>query len=367
MAGSIVQRKGKRGIVYYVVLGNKWHKVPDPQSKRNAELYRDQLNVERARGEYVVPARLTFADYALRWQQARYPTMTPNTVAGTNTYLTHYILPTFGQRQLNAIRIEDVEKWKNALLVRLAPSTVNTALNRLRAIFRDAVRWGYLRANPATQVRRPPQPKREMSFYTPAQVRVLLDAAPGLQWRAFFLLAITGGLRISEMVAARWRHVEWEQRRYHVREAYTEQPGHHEIRTTKTQYSSAPVTLTPTCLEVLAAWQAEQAKAKLKAVQYEDQGLIFARPNGRPYGPRMIHKLVWDPTVARAGLPRIRFHDLRHTCAALWIELNEPPKFIQQQMRHADIGTTLNVYGHLFPSRAHEAAQRMDNLLFGAA
>jgi integrase len=93
--------------------------------------------------------------------------------------------------------------------------------------------------------------------------------------------------------------------------------------------------------------------------------LIFATSTGTPLDSCNIVKKIFHPALKAAGLHRIRFHDLRHTCASLLINQGESPKYIQSQLRHASIDMTFDRYGHLFPDAGKEAAARMDEALFG--
>ena len=363
---SIQKRVGKKGTSYFVVIKNKWHKVPDPQTKKNAEIYAAQLTTEMAQGHYVEESKLTLSDFAERWMEARFEEMAPNTQAGTRTHLKNYILPHLGGRKLSSLGQEDVQRWKAWALKKWAPGTVETALNKLRTICRDAVTWRYIREDPTKGVKRPPKAKPEMSVLNPAEVGRLIAAAPSDFWRNFFQVGIIGGFRISELIAMKWQYLDEENGRYMVTETWQARgKAHIGFRQPKTAYSQAPVLLTPRCLEDLQHHRARLAEQQLKTPAMGKHGLIFPLPNGNPYDPRVIHKNAWPTTLKEAKLPHMRLHDLRHTCAALWIDLGEHPKFIQQQMRHASIKTTLDVYGHLFPSRSQEAANRFDQLIFG--
>ena len=363
---SIQKRAGKKGTTYFVVIKNKWHKVPDPQTKKNAELYAAKLTTEMAEGRYTKPSNLTLIDFVERWKAARFVEMTPNTQAGTRTHLKNYILPRLGGRRLSSIGPEDVQQWKAWALKQWAPGTVATALNKLRTICRDAVAWGYIQEDPTRGIKRPSKDKTEMSVLTPAEVHRLLAAAPSDFWRCFFLVGIVGGFRIAELIAMKWRYLDEANGRYMVKETWQARGKEHiGFRQPKTAYSQAPVVLTPQCLTDLQHHRAWLAGQQLKRQEMGKYGLIFPRPDGKPYDPRAIHKDAWPQTLKAAGLPHMRLHDLRHTCAALWIDLGEHPKFVQQQMRHASIKTTFDIYGHLFPSRGQEAASRFDQLILG--
>lgn len=362
MQGSIVERPGAKGVRYSVVLRGKWYKVPDPQTKRNAELYRAQLVTEIQRGEHVEPSKITLGEFSARWEEARFSGWSPNTRHGYRTCLDHYILPRLGRRQLTSVNREDVEQWRAWMLTKYAPATVQMGLACLRIIFAAAVEWKYLRNNPTTGVRRPPARRRDMHPLTPEQVRQLLRATTDPQWRALILMVITGGLRMGEAVAAKWQYLDLQSRYYEVRESLVQRAGVKELKAPKSRESERKVRLSPACCEALQVHRVAQAAHKLAYGDYQDHGLIFAKLDGRIWEARMMTTVWWD-LLEQAKLPRVRFHDLRHTCAALLIDQGAHPKVIQEQMRHTSIRTTLDIYGHLFPQRVEAAVEQMDAAL----
>ena len=359
MRGSIVKREGKAGSLYYVVVQNRWHKVPDPQTKRNAEIFQAQLVTEIQRGEYVEPQRFTLAEFADRWREVRYPEWSPNTQHGYDTCLKNYILPRLGNRQVPAITSEDIQAWKAAMLKKYAPATVALAQACLSLLFASAVEWKYLRVNPVVGVKRPKKRRKEVHPLTPEQLRQLLRATDDLQWRALICMTATGGLRIGEVAAARWKYLDLDTRTYFVRETLVQRAGVKEIRPPKSKESETKVRLSPACCAALEAHRSAQAEGALKSASYQDQGLIFAKPDGRIWEARLLHR-AWSGLLVDAGLPHFRFHDLRHTCATLLIDQGAHPKVVQEQLRHVSIITTLDTYGHLFPQRVDDAVARMD-------
>ncbi|MBD3219588.1 MAG: tyrosine-type recombinase/integrase, partial [candidate division Zixibacteria bacterium] len=96
-----------------------------------------------------------------------------------------------------------------------------------------------------------------------------------------------------------------------------------------------------------------------------EQELVFSNANGLPLDPENLIKREFHPALDRAGLRRIRFHDLRHTYASLLISQGENIKFIQSQLGHASATTTLDRYGHLMPNLDNDAARRLDKTVFG--
>lgn len=119
--------------------------------------------------------------------------------------------------------------------------------------------------------------------------------------------------------------------------------------------------------EALRRQRARQAAERLAAgPAWEDWGLVFARPDGRPlHGSSVTHR--FQALLARAGLPRMRFHDLRHGAASLLLAQGVHPRVVMEVLGHSQIGQTMNTYAHVAPALGREAAARMDAALQGAA
>ena len=224
-----------------------------------------------------------------------------------------------------------------------------------------AVDWGYLRKNPALKVKHPTVNRGEMEAFSPGDTSKMLRFAHG-PWYTLLLVAVTTGLRRGELLSVKWSNVDWDSGRYFVKETLLRsEDGKPTFGSPKTRASIASVDLTPACLSALKEHRKAQAEAILAAGQeYIDLDLVFASSKGTPLNPSNVVRRIFHPTLKKAGLRRIRFHDLRHTCASLLIAQGESPKYIQRQLRHASVQMTFDTYGHLFPEMGREAAARLD-------
>ena len=132
----------------------------------------------------------------------------------------------------------------------------------------------------------------------------------------------------------------------------------------KTNKSSRTVRLTPRAVEALKRHRARQAEEKLKAGGvYQDRGLVFAGVIGNLINPSNLSQRSFAPLLSRAGLPRITFNDLRHTCASLLFSKNVHPKFVQELLGHATIAITLDTYSHVLPGMGDQASRAMEDAL----
>jgi len=231
----------------------------------------------------------------------------------------------------------------------LSPKTVLNAMVVLKEMFKHAVQWGYLDANPAQYAERPRAEDQEMQILTPPEIRRLLDAAHE-PVRTLLLCAVLTGMRRGELLGLRWEDIDLEGHRIFVRRAL----WRGKFVTPKSRRSRRTIDLAPTLRAALA-----------KIPSRFQGGLVFCSPNGEPINPDTFAQRDWARALRRAELRRIRFHDLRHTYASLLIAQGAHPKYIQAQLGHASIQTTLDRYGHLMPDAHAAEARKLDRLVFG--
>ena len=260
-----------------------------------------------------------------------------------------HIVPFFERTRLDAITLPLVREFMKALLAKeLSPKTVLNVMVALREMFKHAVQWGYLDANPAQYAERPRGEEQEMQVLTPPEIRRLLDAADE-PVRTLLMCAVLTGMRRGELLGLRWEDVDLEGYRIFVRRAL----WRGKLVTPKSRRSRRAIDLAPTLRAALAGLSSRF-----------QGGLVFCKADGNPIDPDNFVHRVWVRVLRRAELRRIRFHDLRHTYASLLIAQGAHPKYIQAQLGHASIQTTLDRYGHLMPDVHAAEARKLDRLVF---
>jgi len=219
----------------------------------------------------------------------------------------------------------------------------------VKEMFKHAIQWGYLDANPAQYVERPRVEIEEMQVLTPPEIRRLLDAAEE-PVRTMLLCAVLTGMRRGELLGLKWEDVDLEGNRIQVRRAL----WRGKFVTPKSRWSRRAIDLAPTLKAALA-----RLPSRFKGE------LVFTSPTGEAIDPDNFSHRDWARALRRSQLRRIRFHDLRHTYASLLIAQGAHPKYIQTQLGHASIQTTLDRYGHLMPDMHEAEARKLDRLVFG--
>jgi integrase len=254
---------------------------------------------------------------------------------------------------------EKLEAGSSARTVRYVHTTLHKAL-------KQAVMDGLIPRN-ATEAVKPPQPSREeMRPLTPEQAKQFLQTAAETEDRleALYVLAIHPGLRQGELLGLKWDDVDLEDGSLQVRRTLTITKGGPVFTSPKTTGSRRSVKLTSGAIEVLKS-HLERQLAEIDRVGslWSENGLIFASETGEPINRHNLTRRSFKPLLKQAGLPEVRFHDLRHTCATLLLTRNVNPKIVSEMLGHSTIAITLDTYSHVLPNMRDQAAAAMEEAL----
>ncbi|MGH3088411.1 MAG: site-specific integrase [Rubrobacteraceae bacterium] len=161
---------------------------------------------------------------------------------------------------------------------------------------------------------------------SPDESRVLLEAASGDRFEALYILAVTTGMRQGELLALKWEDFDLENAVVRVKRTLTRNGGRFSIGEPKTKKSRRSIHLTWQATRILKEHLDRQLlEIEMLGDQYDDRGLVFTTDTGAPINPSNLRQRSFIPLLERAGLPSIRFHDLRHTCATLLLSRNVHP------------------------------------------
>jgi integrase len=377
-AGSIRERGGRfyvrtRVQVVDPATGEvRWRQVEKAAgtSRRKAEKTLRDLQTEVDDGRYV-PTTMTVLELGRKWLREHVqPNLKPGAAANYKGTFYKHVAPAIG-----AVRVDDCKPAiVKALLGRkraegLSDESVVKIRRHMHAMFAFGQDAGLLTVNPAAAPRKRGQKQRRRARGTalsPVQIARLLDACPP-RWRLFFTVALDTGLRRGELVGLQWGDVDLLERVVYVRRSignYDDPAEADDVLTTKT---AAGERLVP----ILDGAQAAFEELFAAAADRCDEAPVFAtierkrgrdgvmRPTGRPLSPRMVTR-VFRRYADSAGLPEtIRLHDLRHTAITHAISQGEDILLVAAFAGHAKTSTTVDVYSHLLPRRAYEAARRM--------
>jgi integrase len=227
----------------------------------------------------------------------------------------------------------------------------------------QAYKWNLVARTVAKLVDPPRSKHTEIKPWTSDQARAFLDTVKGHRLEAFYSVALALGLRRGEALALRWEDVDLDKGTLIVRGALQRVGGKLQLMETKTDRSRRTIRLPKIAVAALKAHRVRQLEERLLAgTRWRETEMIFTSTIGTLLEPRNINR-QFEGLVEKAGLPHIRFHDLRHTCATLLLVQGVPPRVVMDLLGHSKIGVTMDTYSHVLPELQSEAADRMDELL----
>jgi len=357
------------------------------KTKKAAQEELDEIRGKARTASYVPPATLTVREYLTKWLAGLPATgLRPSTADGYRRNC-QYVIPVLGGRRLDSLSPLDLDELYSSLLATgrrqseggLSPRSVRYIHVVIHKAFADAVKKGTLARNVA-EVASPPSAKSarapEMKWWTPEQLRTFLDFTADEALGPLFRLAAMTGMRRGEVCGLRWSDVDLDAGRIEVRHQLlvVRTPGAPDgglmfSERTKTDHGRRAIDLDAATAAVLKAQRLRQRKHKMAVGAGWANGerdLVFTEPDGHPLDPESVAK-VFDRRVARSGLSRIRFHDLRHTHVAHLIAAGEQPLLIARRLGHGSAAFSADKYGHLFPKAGSQAASAVAAMVDGAS
>jgi integrase len=307
----------------------------------------------KAQRETRTPRTPTVATYATRWLALVRHRVRPASLAVYRTSMAHHVIPRLGHIELGRLKPSDVEGMTAAMLdAGLAPGTAALTRRVLVVALSDAERDGLVVRNVARLARAPRQREARPRSLTAAEVRRLVEAARDDPMGPLVILALSTGLRRSELLALRWEDIGPDSLAVTATLARSAKGGY-ERAEPKTRRSRRTIGL-PAMARAALARQREAS---------DGSPWVFPDPvTGRPVHPETA-TTAWRALAQRTGLSGVRLHDLRHTAATLALAAGVPVRDVADNLGHASPSITLNVYGHAVPEGARRVADAMDRAL----
>ena len=369
VTGSLQIKKDK----YYAVINltdetgarkQKW--VPTGLSvsghnKRAAQKILSELieKYEQLPATVRMQGKINFLDYVRAWTDAAEYTYDRITYEGYKNCVDAHIIPYFSSVspsisiqevtpdhiQAFATHLSRCGNVKNG--AGLAPKSVRNYLTILSQIFDDAVAKKKIKENPCRLIKRPKKVKFRPSFYDAEQSRALFDAFENEPIGPMIIVTTVYGLRRSEILGLKWDSVDFRNKQVTINHVVSRFKTVVEKDDTKTESSRRTYPMPPP-IEAILREELARKKRNRAAFKdaYVDTDYVFTWDNGKPYAPDYLTR-KFKQLLRKHGLPEIRLHDLRHSCASMLLEKGYNLKDVQAWLGHADISTTGNIYGHL--------------------
>lgn len=339
-------------------------------TRRDAQAFLTETLAAMQSGAFAEPSKVTVKTYLIdRWLPGRATSLRHSTFESYRRNIERHVIPAIGQVKLQQLSADQLDRlYAELLRSGLAPKTVRNIHTTIHKALKDAVRKNLVPRNAADaadapKLRRPGEV--EMQTWAPQQLRAFFDGIAQHRLAAAYVLKATTGMRRGEILGLRWRDVNIAGRRATI--AHTILTVGYQITegSPKTARGRRTIALDVETVRILVAHRARQRQEKsLLGGAYDDNDLVFARPDGRAIHPDYFSQ-TFDRTVKRLKLPRIRLHDLRHTHATLGLAAGIPVKLMSERLGHATSAFTQDVYMHAIPELEEAAADQIGMLVFG--
>lgn len=326
------------------------------EAKSNVLELRQQL----ANGTYI-SEKVSVKTLFERWIKEKARQVKRRTLAQYRYNVDKHIVPNLGTMNLEKLTPLKVQ----TLLSDIADKNGTDRANKVRTVLyqacKQAVVWLLLPRSPVEATERFKHTKQEMKLWTPQDAAQFLDKARSHRQYALFYLAISSGLCVGELLGLEWTDLQGDA--IHVQRSIGWVEGELEVTTPKTEKGRRRVKLDKVTLGVLEQHRTQQEVERHKAGErYHAQGILFANRHGAYTKPRKLSQ-HWYELQALSGVPKIRFHDLRHLNVSLRRKLGQDAKLIADQVGHADPAFTIRQYTHLFQDDLENAAVNLTEWL----
>jgi len=349
---SFIPENGKRKYVYGKTQGEALEKLRKAQQ-------------EEKQGTLATGPRQKLGDYLNQWlEQVHKPMIRVSTYIEYRSLLNRHIVPELGNIYLQKLTPQHIQTfYATKQREGRAPRSVAIMHAVLHSALEHAVRWNLVSRNVVSLVSPPRMEKHEAVLLTSAQAQKLLEVAKGQHMYALLVIAVTTGMRRGEILALHWSDIDFQASTLFVRHTVNRYPGYGFVENEpKTKSSRRKIVLPNIVIEALKAHRSIQDDMRLKAGEkWIEHDLIFSSKHGDYLYPTTLggrfHKLL-----DAAGLPSMRFHDLRHSAATILLTMGVHPKVVQELLGHSSIAMTMDTYSHLLPSMQKDAMDRINDV-----
>ena len=368
------RRARGEGTVFFLEKRNLWVgrlTLPDGKKKvkysKTQKEVKDWLLKERGKlseGIYVPDDKITVENFLRRYlEDYGKRSLRVTTFEGYSAVIERHIIPEIGRLRLTQLRADHLNHlYSKKLSANLSNRSVEYIHGILRRSLNKAVKWGLLSKNPTDLVSPPSVKFKIPTTWDSNQVKAFLDSLKGDRWSAIYYLACGTGMRKGEILGLPLSALDIE--KGYLRVIQTLQLVHGKgllLLEPKTQKSRRMIVLPSFVVEALKIHLARRNE-RSKSANWKESGLVFTTDVGTPIAPRNLVR-HFKNKLSSAGLPDIRFHDLRHTTASLLLEKNVHPKIVSELLGHSTITLTLNTYSHIINPLSRVAADTLDDIV----
>jgi integrase len=321
--------------------------------------------LEQKQGILATGPQQTIKQFLEYWlEDVEKPTIRLGTYLNNHTLVHKHLIPGLGHHKLQKLTTQHVQSF---YAKKLKEGTSAGRIQKMHGVLHKALthakRLKLVGSNVTEDVELPKQEGYDAPVLTPEQAQLLLTCARSRNLEVLLALAVATGMRRGEILALRWSDIDLVKGTLQVSRTLSYYAKHGFVEgKPKTKSSSRTILLPPFLLDLLKVHNIREVERRLKAGDaWVDRDLIFSDTVGDFIFPPTL--LNWFYRLLKdAGLPRMHFHDLRHSAATILISQGVPANMVQELLGHSDVAITLGIYGAVVPSMRKDAADKMDSL-----
>lgn len=319
------------------------------KTKKEAAAAMNEFIYEVNKGTWIEPQNILFKDFAIEWLEHYRHQLRDTTAEQYESKIINWIIPALGVYKVQDIKPVHAQILSRNLLDNLEQSTAHKIYAIAKLIMNHAVNLDLVAVNPLKKVSVTKDSKRRIETWTFDQLKHFLEITKkhDLFYYRIFVLAAYTGMRKGEILGLRKEDVDLEKQVVYIKQSIAETKKGVQVSPLKTPSSYRQVAIDPFLISILKEQIHKNNEYKLKlGPEYQDNGLVFCHVDGMLYRPTSLNR-PFNRFIELSGVPKIRFHDLRHTHASLLLELNVNPKIVADRLGHSSVKITLDTYSHV--------------------
>ncbi|TKH33765.1 tyrosine-type recombinase/integrase [Bacillus cereus] len=370
MKGSVKKDKRTGKYFYIVDIGidpltgkRKQKKKRGFITKKEAENALTKLLSEVHTGTYVEPSKLLYGEYLENWFNTKKHSVGIQTAKVLKGYLNSRIIPSLGNIKLAKLTSLHMQNYVNSLRNEgLKRGTIEKIIKIIRNSLEHAIDLELISKNVAVKTKLPKADKEELTVWNEQEVQLFLKVTQDSRYSIVFHMALVTGMRQGELLGVRWKDVDLEKGHLIISQTLSHD-GKTFLLGGKTKSSLRKILLPASTVAKLKKHRAVVLKEKLsQGEEYQDNDLVMCTPSGMPINPANIRRSL-NALIKKAAVPKIRFHDLRHTHATLLLAKGVNVKVISERLGHSNIKITLDTYSHVLPTMQEHAVNKIEEIL----
>ena len=363
--GSVFFRKKRQSWCAQLSINGK-PVVRYAKTKVEASKKLQDLRNERDHGALDRSGMKTVAEWSIEWLDYKSSRIKATTVVRYEKDIRININPLLGRLKLGNLSTNDVAKLHSTLQARgVGPNTVRHAHSVLSGMLKDAMRFEMIHRNVASLVQLPKIPEQSDNILSADEFIRLLEATESVQDRTLLGMAINIGMRSGELLALRWSDIDLQKSELNVNHTINfTGGGQYDLGEPKTKSSRRTIGFQGNLSRQLKLQCFNQRdRAKIAGSQWNDSDFVFSNDFGQPLSQTQMPRQVLYPALVRAGVKRIRFQDLRHTCFSHMIAEGVVITDVSAIAGHASVAFTMSRYAHALPGASSRATRKMEELM----